>query len=327
MRRVRREIALVASHDVSVLILGESGTGKELVARAIHAASRRRDGAFEALNSANLPHELIESELFGHERGAFTGAQERRIGLFERAHGGALFLDELANMALAAQAKCLRAVEYHEIQRVSGDGAIPVDVRILAATNADIARALESGAFRGDLFNRFEEMTEIPPLRDRSEDIPDLVEHRFRQLAAEASVSLPVVTPDAMALFAERPYAIGNVRELFHLVGRTWRRMQDPALVTRDDVLAALAASGPHEAIRLPAGTDRGDGPPPSPRTRAPYAWPEGATDDEKRAAILRALEATGWNRTAAAKLLGICRDRLRREMARLGIPPEPPSR
>ncbi len=327
MRRIRREIAVVAPHDVSVLILGESGTGKELVARAIHAGSPRRTGPFEALNSANLPQELIESELFGHEKGAFTGANERRLGLFELANGGTAFLDEFANMSLGAQAKCLRALEYREFRRVGGNGVIRADVRFLAATNADLVRALEAGALRADLFNRFEETIEVPPLRELKEDIPALVEHGFRQLAAAAHEPAPVIAAEAMALFASRPYAVGNVRELLGLVGRTRRRMRDPSVVTRDDVLAALAASGPHEAIRLASASGRANGPPPDRRASAPFAWPEGATDGEKRAAILRALEAARWNKSTAAKHLGICRDWLRREMARLGIPSEPPTR
>ena len=220
MEAVRSLIDRVAASDARVLITGESGTGKELVASAIHDSGTRRDRPFIRVNCAAIPRDLVESEMFGHERGSFTGATQARVGRFELAHNGTLFLDEIGDLSLDAQAKLLRAIEANEIHRVGGNKSIRVDVRIIAATNHDLDRAVKDGAFREDLFFRLNVIpVALPPLREREGDIRQLV-HHFSLLYFKRTGQIPPVwTPQAMQVF-ERHSWPGNVRELANIVER-----------------------------------------------------------------------------------------------------------
>src|SRR5215210_773036 len=217
MARVRELIARVAPTDARVLVTGESGTGKELVASAIHFGSARRDRPLVRVNCAAIPRDLVESEMFGHEKGAFTGASDRRIGRFELANQGTLLLDEVGDLGAEAQAKLLRAIEAREIERVGGGKPIPVDVRIIAATNMDLERAVRDGAFREDLFFRLNVIPiTLPPLRERPDDIAALVKHFSLLHRARTGRPAPRWSADAMAAF-ERYRWPGNVRELANI--------------------------------------------------------------------------------------------------------------
>jgi len=218
MDSLRDQIERAAQSNASVLLTGENGTGKEIVARNLHLASPRVAGAFIAVNCAAIPSELIESELFGHERGSFTGAHERRIGHFEAASGGTLFLDEIGDMPLAAQAKVLRALETHEITRVGSAKPIRVDIRVVAATNADLKQAVDDKTFRMDLFFRLNVVPlRVPPLREHLEDVEILVEHFSKQIAQREGRALRPIDTDALQLLQTLDYP-GNVRELRNLV-------------------------------------------------------------------------------------------------------------
>src|SRR5690606_9538081 len=225
-------IAQVAPTEARVLILGESGTGKELVAGAIHRQSRRGSRTFISVNCAAIPRDLVESEMFGHERGAFTGATDRRIGRFELADGGTLFLDEVGDLQLEAQAKLLRVLETGEIQRIGAERTRHVDIRVLAATNRRLEDAVQAGNFREDLYFRLNVFPiELPPLRQRLGDLPDLVAH----LAARLRPSQPArFTPDALAALARHSWP-GNVRELANIVERL-------TIIGGDEVTADLVS-------------------------------------------------------------------------------------
>jgi DNA-binding NtrC family response regulator len=220
MRRVMAQISRVAASQTRVCIYGETGTGKELVARTLHQASPRADGPFITLNCAAIPAELIESELFGHEKGSFTGAAQRYSGKFEQAHRGTLFLDEIGDMPLTMQAKLLRVLEEGEVERIGGSKSIPVDVRILVATHRDLEALVREGTFRQDLFHRVHVFPIVLPLlRDRKEDIPPLVEHFARQVCAQNSWKEVAFTADAVARLQEYAWP-GNIRELRNMVER-----------------------------------------------------------------------------------------------------------
>src|SRR5882672_290387 len=220
MAKVREMIARIAPTDARVLVMGESGTGKELVAAAIHFGSARRDRPFVRVNCAAIPRDLVESEMFGHEKGSFTGATERRIGRFELAHTGTLFLDEVGDLGLEAQAKLLRAIEGGEIERVGGGKPIRVDVRIVSATNRDLARAVTDGSFREDLLFRLNVIPlPIPPLRERPDDIPSLVAHFSALHRARTGRRPPHWSAGALSLLAQYRWP-GNVRELANIVER-----------------------------------------------------------------------------------------------------------
>ena len=209
-----------ANSDITVLISGESGTGKELVARAIHANSPRQAGAFVTVNCAAIPEALIESELFGHERGAFTGATTKRIGKFEGANRGTIFLDEIGNMELSLQAKLLRVLQERQIQRVGGTANIPIDIRVITATNKDLEASMEAGTFREDLFYRISTFPiVVPPLRDRREDIPLLADHFVKNYAEQATKSIKAISADALQLLMQYNFP-GNVRELENIIER-----------------------------------------------------------------------------------------------------------
>ncbi len=220
IKEVKAMIEKVAPTDARVLILGPNGTGKELVARQIHALSARAKGPFVEVNCAAIPADLIESELFGHEKGAFTSAIKQRKGCFEQAENGTLFLDEIGDMSLAAQAKVLRALQENKITRVGGEKEIPVNVRVIAATNKDIDKMREEGTFREDLYHRLNVITiHVPPLKDRIEDIPLLVEHFNNVIASEYGIKPKNFEKDAIEALKKLPWP-GNIRELRNVVER-----------------------------------------------------------------------------------------------------------
>lgn len=220
MLRVKTMIDKVALSDARVLILGANGTGKELVAHALHAQSGRASGPFVEVNCAAIPSELIESELFGHEKGAFTSAIRQRKGKFEQAEGGTLFLDEIGDMSLAAQAKVLRALQEHQICRVGSDKEIEVDVRVIAATNKDLRQEIAKGNFREDLYHRLSVIVlRVPTLKERAEDIPELIDYFIRQICAEYGIEPKAIAPEAVAELCGMDWP-GNVRELRNVVER-----------------------------------------------------------------------------------------------------------
>ena len=220
IQRVRQLIDRVAPSDARVLIMGENGTGKELVARWLHDKSARAAGPFVEVNCAAIPSELIESELFGHERGAFTSAIKQRKGKFEQANGGTLFMDEIGDMSLSAQAKVLRALQENKISRVGSDKDVVVDVRVVAATNKDIRAEIAKGNFREDLYHRLSVIViKVPPLRERAGDIAELVHYFIEKIAAEHNMQPKKVDVEAMAALKAMPWT-GNIRELRNVVER-----------------------------------------------------------------------------------------------------------
>jgi two-component system, NtrC family, nitrogen regulation response regulator NtrX len=307
MAELRSLIARVAPTEARILVSGESGTGKELVAGAIHAASQRADGPFVRVNCAAIPRELVESEMFGHERGSFTGATERRTGRFEQADGGTLFLDEVGDLSPEAQAKLLRALEGGEVERVGGDRPIPVDVRVVSATNKDLERAAREGGFRDDLLYRLNVFPiAIPPLRERPGDIPQLVSH-FATLVTRRIGRPPVaVTDEAMNLLVRHAWP-GNVRELANIVERLIILSPRPSIGV-DDVASALpAGDGRDERLPHPAAMT--------------LSLAE-ELDRFERVLIARALSAAGGSVAEAARRLSTDRANLYRRMKRLGIEP-----
>lgn len=300
MARVRDLIRRVAPSDARVLITGESGTGKELAATAIHGLSARRGRPLVRVNSAAIPRELVESEMFGHERGAFTGATERRRGRFELADRGTLFLDEVADLGPEAQAKLLRVLETGVVERVGGSAPVPVDVRILAATHRDLRREAAEGRFREDLLFRLEVVPlHMPPLRERTEDIPPLVAHALERLRSRHGLPSPHITPDGMA--ALRGYRWpGNVRELLNIVERL-------------AILHPGGSVGPEEVIRVLPGT------PTSGETPGALSLSE-QMDRTERRLIEEALSRAAGSVAEAGRLLRTDRANLYRRMRRLGI-------
>jgi two-component system nitrogen regulation response regulator NtrX len=306
MQAVRELIARVAGTDARVLITGESGTGKELVAAAIHAGSARRDQPYIRVNCAAIPRDLVESEMFGHEKGAFTGATERRIGRFELAHRGTLLLDEVGDLGSEAQAKLLRAIESHEIERVGGGKSIKVDVRIIAATNHDLARAAEERTFREDLFFRLNVIPlHVPPLRDHAEDIPALVQHFVALFRTRSGQRAPKWSEDAVASFARYDWP-GNVRELQNIVERL-AILHAGSTIGATQVTAVLPQAGTRSTPRQAAAAI--DGRPLS-----------DALDLFERDLISGALSAAGGSVAEAARRLQTDRPNLYRRMRRLGI-------
>ena len=243
MKRLAAQVSQAARSDSSVLITGENGAGKEVVARALHAASPRADGPFVVVNCAAIPEDLVESELYGHEKGAYTGAHERRMGHFEAADEGTLFLDEIGDMPLAAQAKLLRSLERREIVRVGGVQPISVDIRVLAATNADLEAAVQSGAFRMDLYYRLAVVPlRVPPLRERPEDVPQLAQRFLAQVAARDGRRPQALDESALAFLAEQTWP-GNVRQLKNLLEAATVLCDAPVLSRSDleDITATQA--------------------------------------------------------------------------------------
>ena len=300
MRRVGELLRRVVDSDVSVLVTGESGTGKELVARALHFNGPRRKGPFVAVNCASVPETLIETEMFGHERGAFSGATAQRIGCFEQADGGTLLLDEIGDMPVALQAKLLRVLQEREIRRVGGRTTIPVDVRVVASTHRDLEAAMRERAFREDLYYRLAVFPiDVPPLRTRHEDVPLLAEHFRKKHADRLGVSVRAISPAAIALLARHDWP-GNVRELENVVCRS-------LVLERSDVLQA--ATLPPE-LGSPAAPHGASTEPPTPATLA----------DLERKAIADAVERSGNNLTRAAGALGIDRNTLHRKLKKHGL-------
>ena len=320
MQGVYRMITRVLGNDLSVLILGESGTGKELVAEAIHQLGRRKSGPFIPVNTAAIPRELIESELFGHEKGAFTGAVARSIGKFEQAHGGTLFLDEIGDMPAEAQTRLLRALQSGKIRRVGGREEIEVDVRIIAATNRDLAPMIADGSFREDLFYRLNVVPiRLPPLRERAGDVEPLARH-FLRLAATEGLAARRFTPEALAVLARQPWR-GNVRELRNLVYRA-------ALLAREETIDAASTARLVEQTPLAETARSGDFATALRDWFDKHAPAEGEVYHEALAAFERplfelALRRTGGNQLRAARLLGINRNTLRKRLSELAIEPE----
>jgi DNA-binding NtrC family response regulator len=323
MQRLFHEIEKVAPTRASVLITGESGTGKELIARAIHRLSPRVEEPFIKVNCAAIPRELIESELFGHERGAFTGAQTKRRGFFEQAHSGTLFLDEIGDMDLVAQAKVLRALQSGEISRVGSEHVIHVDVRVLAATNKDLAKAVETGGFREDLFFRLNVFPlRSPSLRERVEDIP-LLALAFMQSFAKENGTKPKAIDEAVihALVARRwP---GNVRELKNVVERM-------AILSGDRVTFADLPEDPHESpfgeeetpdgAQAPAtlevfDDERDDHPVSKVPVAGQYPTLREYREQTERKYIVDTLKLTGWNISRTAVVLGVERTNLHKKI------------
>ncbi|HEV8534071.1 MAG TPA: sigma-54 dependent transcriptional regulator [Methylomirabilota bacterium] len=304
MVRLYELISQVAQTPATVLIGAESGTGKELVARAIHRQSPRRDQPFVAVNLAAIPDTLVESELFGHEKGAFTGAHSRKLGKFELAHGGTIFLDEVGSMRVDLQAKLLRVLQEREIERLGGARPLPVDVRVIAATNVDLRQAVRARTFREDLFYRLNVVPlTIPPLRTRKEDIPSLVEHFLRKYSREFKKDVRGISRGALPALMAYDWP-GNVRELENIIERSVALATRP-VVRLDDLPVDLAI---HEV-----GQRAGDvGSEPLPLREA--------RDRFEQAYFLRALERENWNQSRAARCLGIHRNTLIARMAAWGI-------
>jgi len=296
LRAVLRQIEIVAPTDSTVLISGETGTGKELIARAIHDLSRRRDRPLVKINCAAIPAGLLETELFGHERGAFTGAVSRKLGQFEAASGGTLFLDEIGEMPFKLQAKLLRVLQDQELSRVGSTRTIKIDVRLVAATNRDLARLIEERRFRDDLYYRLNVFPICaPPLRERPEDIEALVRHFVRLFAARMGRRIEFVPADTLEALRRQPWP-GNIRELQNLIER-----------------AVILSAGAWLNVPL------GDAPGP------PCSQGDGVStlDELKRVHIIRALEGSNWiigGRRGAAARLGMKRTTLQSLMKRLAI-------
>jgi two-component system response regulator AtoC len=291
---VYRTVARVASTRSTILLIGESGTGKELIARAIHYNSPRGKAPFVAVDCGALPESLLESELFGHEKGAFTGAQALKKGLFEVAHGGTIFLDEVGDIGPSLQAKLLRVLQEHEVRRVGGVEPIQIDLRVIAATRQDLEALVQSETFREDLFYRFSVVTiALPQLRERREDIPLLAMHFLGKYAAEAGKSLSQIAPEAMALLCQYDWP-GNIRELEHVIERAVALTANPILLT-DDLPAKLQEPAPTSDV-----------------------FPSLAAMEKRHLQL--ALEKTQGNRRQAALLLGVSRRTLYRMAKRHGL-------
>ena len=289
MQQVMRQVEMAAPSTASVLITGETGSGKEIVARSIHMLSPREERPFVAINCSAIPESLMESEIFGHEKGAFTGAAERRIGCFELAHGGTLLLDEIGEMPAPTQAKLLRVLEDHKVRRLGSKVETPVDVRVLAATNKNPEQAVASGHLRQDLYFRLNVFhIHLPPLREHKEDLPLLIEHLLSDISEKHGKRVSGVGADTLDLFRSYPWP-GNIRELRNVLERA-AIASDRGTIGRQHLppdfghAPAVAASG-LGGLRFPIGT---------------------TVDDAERELILQTLTATSQNKTRAAELLGI---------------------
>ncbi len=322
MQEVYKEIGRVASQDVTVLIRGESGTGKELVARAIYQHSGRKSAPFLAVNCAAIPESLLESELFGHEKGAFTGADSRRIGKFEQCSGGTLFLDEIGDMSPSTQSKVLRILQEQQFERLGGGETIQTDTRIITATNRDLESLVADGRFRSDLYYRLNVFTiKLPPLRERNEDLPLLLEHFLGRFTVDFGKDVQGVSPEALDMLLQYPWP-GNVRELQNVLKQAILHTSGPVLRLEflpSSVRESRSASGPageSEAERvadwsrfiqeqLDAGSEN--------------LYDEALAVVE-RYLLTSVLRHTGGNRLQAAKILGMTRGTLRNKIKSLGI-------
>jgi two-component system response regulator AtoC len=304
MQQLYQMISAVARNPLTVLVVGESGTGKELVARAIHRHGPRRNEPLVPVNVAAISETLIESELFGHERGAFTGAVSRKLGKFELAHRGTLFLDEIATLRVDLQAKILRVLQEREIERVGGTRRIPVDVRVIAATNADLRKAIQGGILREDLYYRLNVVQiTVPPLRDRREDIPLLVEHFIRRSNHLLHKGVTGVSVAALDVLRAHAWP-GNVRELQNVVERAVALVEGPVIDVKELPLDLMLPDMRHlvdDPATLPLREAR---------------------EQFDRQVILRVLERARWNQSEAARLLGLHRNSLKTKLAAWGIDP-----
>ncbi len=311
MAELKRQIQMAGPAPSRVLISGENGTGKELVARSIHLQSPRADRAFIEVNCAAIPETLIESELFGHEKGAFTGASSMRRGQFELADGGTLFLDEVGDMSLATQAKVLRVLQEQRFQRVGGTRPIKVDVRVIAASNKNLVEAIRRGTFREDLYFRLAVLQiDVPPLRERREDIPALVEHFMQVNMAEQGLRPRVFTPEALEVLARHDWP-GNVRELRNLVERVVI-MARGAEIQGGDVAPLVRQSGEIHPPQVPSAFD--------------YASLKDARAAFEREYIGRKLREHKWNVSKTADDLKVERSHLHRKIKLLNIEVRPES-
>jgi len=324
MQEVYKAVGRVARQNVTVMVFGESGTGKELVARAIYQHSDRADKPFLAINCAAIPEPLLESELFGHEKGAFSGAERKRIGKFEQCHGGTIFLDEVGEMSSLTQAKILRLIQEQRFERLGGSETVQTDVRLVAATNADLEKMASDGRFRKDLYFRLNVFTiQLPPLRDRGDDIGILIDYYLKRFGQELGKPVSEIAPDAVA--ALRAYRWpGNVRELQSVLKQSILRMSGSALLSdfipyhirnssAQPTLTALPVSPDSSAVdwgefvsgRIASGSE------------SVYAE---ALDRMEREVLVRVLKHTDGNQLQAARILGITRGSLRNKIRALGI-------
>jgi len=304
-QEILQTISRVAKSDARILITGENGTGKELAAREIHRQSNRADKPFVEVNCAAIPNELIESELFGHEKGAFTGAQNKRIGKFEAANKGTLFLDEIGDMSLQAQAKVLRAIEDGKIERVGGNNKIDVDVRIITATNKDLAKEIEDGNFREDLFHRLNVIPiTIPPLRERKEDIPLLIDHFVKTICRKNNFPLVKFNDSAIELLKNMQWS-GNIRELKNIIERII------IMIPKDEISANDISA------LLPDSTAKTDD-----FLNVTNSFQE-FKEKAERAFILKQLQLNNWNISKTAEILGIQRSHLYNKMKKYNIEKE----
>ena len=302
MARIYQLITQIAETPTTVLITGESGTGKELVARAIHRRSPRAAQPLVAINVAAIPEALVESELFGHEKGAFTGAHARKLGKFELAHGGTIFLDEIGSLRLDLQSKLLRALQEREIERLGGVRPIPVDVRVVAATNVNLRQAVRERTFREDLYYRLNVVpVHVPPLRERREDIPFLVEHFVRKIARECHREVNGVSAGALEALTRYDWP-GNVRELENVIHRAVVLAGGPVVLLRD---VPLDVAIPETGSRLTEDTG------------LPLRE---ACDQFERQYVLRVLERVQWNVSRAARLLGVHRNTILTKLSMWGV-------
>ncbi len=302
MQEIRDMVRRVAASAATVLLLGETGTGKEIVARQIHANSDRSERPFIAVNCAALPRTLLESELFGHEAGAFTGATGKKLGRFELAEGGTIFLDEVAEMAPDIQVKLLRVLQEKEIVRVGGTSAVGCDVRVIAATNRNLSEEMRSGRFRDDLYYRLNVFPiEMPPLRRRKEDIPLLAEHFLKRLSAEMNMPTPTISADAVAVFSRYDFP-GNIRELQNILERACLLCCGP-----DESDGLSPCIRPEHLPRDLVGSTAGD-------------ESESALATGEKNMIINALRQADWNQSKAARALGISRDNIRYRIRKYGI-------
>ena len=324
MQQLRATIRKLARSQAPVFIAGESGSGKELVAREIHRLGPRADRPFVPVNCGAIPAELMESEFFGHRKGAFTGATQDHAGLFQAAEGGTLFLDEVADLPLAMQVKLLRAIQERAIKPVGGSREMPVDVRILSATHHDLERAVREGRFRQDLYYRLNVIElRVPPLRERDGDIPRLAAEMLQRISEQWGLEARRLAPDAMELL-ERHHFPGNVRELENILERAATLAEGPTIhASNVDLPASTPAPEDTGERRSPA---QGNPPPELEERQTPPSvrYDDVGLDDhladQERQAIETALHQTGGNRTAAARLLGLSFRQLRYRLKKLGI-------
>ena len=314
IRQIFDLIHMVKDTDSTVLITGESGTGKGLFARAIHDLSPRRERPFVKVNCAALTETLLESELFGHVKGAFTGAIADKVGRFEAADGGTIFLDEIGEISPSLQVKLLRVLQDREFERVGSSRTQRVDIRVIAATNRDLKTALASGQFRGDLYYRLNVIPiAVPPLRERREDLPLLVGHVLKRLKRRGMERVKAVSPEAMRCFLEYPWP-GNIRELENVLERGMVCARGRVLSVEDLPEEVLEHCRPRREVPIaihPAGETAGN---------PPIELPGGDGEEGERGSLVRALEDHRWSRKEAAAALGIDRTTLWRKMKRLGL-------